>query len=1556
MTTNPFSMRLRFLRVYTCVVCFCFTQFSFAQFEIATTVPTGFQQALHVGVGTAHFSVEITNGNSPISLQSIEISQPTGLDIVTASYFLNGQQHTADIQQNNILINQTIPAGSQFIVQYQKRATCTLIPVAASGYSLQVIDEVEVKYVGGTKTTTTNSYPVLFPGLQVNTPSSPLNNIAVALMEEFTDEIPIINARNAGSVQDMIFTMQWALPNALEIRSLELVGPGATITLTFTSTPTSLTVALPKSVLEIVGFEHGIMKAQESIILKPTFLVKNYSAQLQTMYSIDFKAFSTVCNRTENASGLIYYTQEYPNPILTVSREVIQYANYCGKNYIADITLHNLAHNIPSNYLLNLSVSLSQFNSTVISVRNPETQEELPVLNGRYIITTGTDLTGDGEFKDLPGGQSITIRVEAAPIYIESYQNTGVTLRFYGEKIDGLEINRHYGNVDQLRNTHSYATGPGTLDQRKNPTGDFSFFYAAEMSPFIELENISPHFLEYAVYVQTPDGEKSLATTSSENKYEGEIIKTITACQNDDLSFKLVLETSNCPAFTSIVTQATPNTVERCYQEGEGGCYGISVDTAYFAQNTINTCSGSLLSAMGNALYWCKEDCPVFTDFIVYIWDNTGAVTDFEVRNPVLRLPLQGGGALTGTLDPYKSRGHGVAYRFLYANLCEGVDSLMYDSLVFTGTVFIPTHLTNDITAANFQVQFIAVESNGTIHDATWSWGEALLIYDPKVKFTTSTFLNGCGFKDITATVAAAAPGTPNNVGGIILNSVEFNGVPQFYYTEQGYAHTGESLIYSPNTHIKPGESRSERKYQFPRCVPNNQEYPTPSPFYKISYTDFVGMECEKIENTNQGMGLSQISNTAQLALHPTEMQQNIEQFTTWTVQVENIGNYGGYAMLAFEVDPNNLIDMFIEEITFNGQYIEPQIVNQKYYVSLGYLNSKSQKEVSISVSYAKCTDFGISSINVASAWSCEELTAQTFSAFACNNPTASLQLENLVAVLSATETYSDVPVALCVDIPISVTLDNIGRADLTELGIWFEQFPENYTLTNNEIQWNYQGNSGSLVDGFEFVADDPIFLFSNNKHISQHILGNHLLADTLKPLAGASQSVQLDFWVQVDCGIVDDMSFIINGISNCGAVQEKKFVYKPKIVGFEYLDSLIVSAQGGSFSEYKGSTSIRASLTNGSESFVDSAYITIQIPPGFVLENYIPDVDESITGVTQIPMPDGSTILQWELAQGVHLAPGETIALTCIIRAVADCPQKGYVLVSGTLKRLLTGCNGQQCIVEQSTKTVSIEVDPPTIPFSAELHGTEETCVNATETYWVTGTNIVSVTWWVSPETSAEIVRDADLSIDVLFNKKDTVYVYARVIGQCTTIVLRKMVVVEDVPKIFAPTYPMVVADSVWNNSGISGIGVYPLFGERVLKRTIFYDNGCGGRWEYDYIVSNRCGSDTLEIYVEWDSCFCPLPFPWGNLANPHPEQDNHMPAVTTLDVEVLRYYVEVLNADPSKLIHLGGYEKYQIEMPVCDTYVLVDLVDCYPKWADINKDGVVDMEDVYELIRLVK
>ena len=282
------------------------TQALFAQLEFETTVPTGFDEAINVGVGTGYFETIVKNKSGVETITGIKVTPLGGLDgleiLANATYEYNGTVYSASVTGDLIQTNGSVRlmAGEQIKFLYEKRAKCSIVPQASSGYSMQVVDDISV--LGTDYSEQTNSYPVLFPGLSVIVPESPLNNKQVEYHENFSDEVSIKNEQNSGKVNSLIIRMEYNR-QVISVNKIEIQGSAGTIERNISSN--NVAIRLESSDLESLGFENGIMPANSQFKVVSYGRVEEYSATTQVKYSVDYIAFNETCQRLKNAEGIL---------------------------------------------------------------------------------------------------------------------------------------------------------------------------------------------------------------------------------------------------------------------------------------------------------------------------------------------------------------------------------------------------------------------------------------------------------------------------------------------------------------------------------------------------------------------------------------------------------------------------------------------------------------------------------------------------------------------------------------------------------------------------------------------------------------------------------------------------------------------------------------------------------------------------------------------------------------------------------------------------------------------------------------------------------------------------------------------------------------------------------------------------------------------------------------------------------------------------------------------------------------------------------------------------
>jgi hypothetical protein len=1527
--------RLRVLLFLTLFLTVCFNISKVkADIVVSTSVPTGQSEALNVGVGCSQFETDIVNnGSSIVHITSLTINHPTGIQIISCLASIGIQPIPSSLSGNVITLDVDLPANQKIIITYCKIANCDIIPNNTSDFSILINDVISISSSISTTQITTNSYPVLFPGIQVNTSSSVnnANQVSVNWRQSFTDSISIVNASSAGKIGTMIFSMKWGVSNALAISNMAIKQTnGITIPVIPVIQGDSATLYIDSSKLSQIGFTNGIVNPSDSFKVIFTSTPTKYIAKLLTTFTCNYSAYGTTCRHIQNETSIKYYVQPYPNPIVNNSRTNEVLGNWCGKNYEADFIVSNNSENTPSNTLLNCYL---YFSGTAYHIISATTKNGLPLVNqGDKWYIPADDLDGDGLAYDFAPQKSSTIHVV---ITIDKSTDPQVYTKFSGARLDSASVSYTVNTGGYLKNITSNITGP--TDANAGETAQYSFRYYAVDDNFAGIPSCAMLDIDKAEVIFG-----STNTVVDNPAINGNIINgtsPISVTTNCGMSqnASLVILTKGCTDFATIAT-AIGNTIIQCSGMG-GDCFGIFTESVSIDKpTTMNTCQSFTITASGHVDHWCKKlSCPVYKGIIARVYDLSGQLTFSGSSGTLSGITTSS----TMTLNNTYASNNGIAW--VSGNLTLNcVDSILNtDNFTFSsGSISINgNHHLDDISNINVRVEFGLIDESGTAHYGGWSKGIALTVYDPEPKFDMYVGLSPCNVVILNTSVSAGVSGSsPNN---ITVNTIQNPAIPGFYYNSSTHQ-TNVPVTEIVNKPISQNTSNDETvKSIYAICVKDKDVLTIPDGV--ITYTDYyAGCNTNPITKSIPVGG----NTTAMpyLVFHSAKLEQTIANTATWTIQVENTGSSSApNVTLKCNVDDlNNKINMSITNI--NGTNIGN---NKTYYYNVGTIAPSKMKEVSITASYRNCINSNDTNhIIVTGAWSCETLNQSNFDLFACNNKVSTdLQLQNLAAVMNAVEQYpaSNESFGLCRDIPVNVAINNIGRADLDSLGFWIDTLPSNMTLTRTKINWSFKGSQDSMLQGKGSIKY-PIDLFKkDNFIISENILGTTSSA----PLKSIDPSIQLGFNVQVHCGVIKNLVFSTKAISNCGDEQKKSFRFFPQIKGFEHLNDLRVMATGGIFSTNKGTSTITAKVTNTSLEFVDSAYITVKLPTGVTFVSYIPASGTFVHSVDTATASDGIQTIQFELTKHQNIAAGDSVSVTLTVTDKLSCPPLASTAqIMGTLKRKMVDCGSESCLVEASTKADSLQLKRQSLPFDPHITGPSEFCLNkqTVGTYTVNGDNIASVDWSIDPQAQSLVASGTTATVS--YDQTGKYVISALVTSTCPDKKVSLSVQTQiDTKPVVTITPIDSIAYTSWKSDSIRLLSATPSSG--VWKLLSAPDGNSCGSYSYRYTASNSCGKDSATITFEVNHC-CGTTF---NIQS----KPGTMP--TTDDVWYLRLFIYAKSGKAT--------DKYQLETDKEGRYTITQLDDycswmftyptCFPESADFNHDGKIDEKDVQILIDFI-
>lgn len=1288
-----------------------------AQLQVTTSVPTGETGALNVGVGTASFGIRVVNtGASSTKLSKVVVNQPSGLEIVNAKATVGTQVYNLSVHDSTVDVNIDLASGAALDLSYGKKATCDAVPVATSNFIIQVIDKISVHSTAATSHSATNSYPVLFPGLKVNTPASPKNNKSVMYRQAFTDTIPVVNPSGAGKAQGMLFTMKWDISNALQVNSVSLQGPNTQlVSVSPVVMADSLVVAITPELLLSLGFADSTLDGGESFTayLNATPLV--YFSPLSTIYRAYFESDGSPCHNI-SGKGIVHYSQPYPAPNLSISKTNVKLGNWCGTNYEADYTITNVCAQANTNSVLDMYIEFWMNNCTVLSAI---TEDGLSLSNsgGKWYIPA-SNIDGNTHVSDIYPNHSLKIHIIAKTNSVSADTRLGV--RLHGARVDGNEALTASFSGEYTYDTQSNVSGPS--DKKEGETAEYTYTYKATNSNFSG--DVQASFLDVDQLRTVCEATNAFYPASgSGSSVSGTQSFTLTTKCGISQLFSLKMLTVGCSQAATVVS-ATGNTQIQCKGKG-GDCYGLYTDDVSISTGTVmNTCQSFTITAPGHIDYYCNNKqitCPKYKKIIARIYDLAGSLS-FTGKNATLDNHQM-------TESSSYAINNGIAFIINDNYTFNCVDTVLNDTAFsFSAHLNIDgNHALPDISNVNLRVEFALVDESGKLHEGGWSKGVPLTVYDPEPSMYFYNYVTTCGGLGLRAIVSDAAPGT--SATPVYISSIFFPGLNGYYYNATSPYQTNSSYSASVSKSVNAGDNITVSQTVHARCLADQSAFKSNNA--TVTYTDhYKSCNDAPITLPVSISSYDNINGMPTITFHTTTSQQSIASTSTWTLYVENTGSADANDVMVKLVVPDaeNDIDMYITNVNGTSTGLA-----KTYYYNVGAIASKAQKTITVTAYYKKCTDDGISKINVTGAWSCETLTSSNFDYFDDINASTTLKLENVSAILRAVETYPDSSkyFNLCQDIPVSVDIKNIGQADLTNLGFWIDQLPTNMSLTGNKVDWVYNNRTGafktSIFEENTRISDTIISLFQAKKN------------DPTAPYRSSDPNLNLNFNIQVHCGKLDTLKFITRGLSNCGDEQIKKFYYYPQLAGFQHLKDLLVTASGGIFNTNLGVGSIVASVKNTSSVTVDSAYITVLLPANIAYTSYSASAGTNVHSVTKTANSDGTITVQFELTKGQHILAGETVSVTVLVKDNASCPPSASAAqVMGTLKHKMKDCDSQECEVEASTQAVSVPLSREQASFVPAISGTASICAGSQASYAVSGTNIGPVAWSVSPASES--------------------------------------------------------------------------------------------------------------------------------------------------------------------------------------------------------------------------
>ena len=460
-----------------------------------------------------------------------------------------------------------------------------------------------------------------------------------------------------------------------------------------------------------------------------------------------------------------------------------------------------------------------------------------------------------------------------------------------------------------------------------------------------------------------------------------------------------------------------------------------------------------------------------------------------------------------------------------------------------------------------------------------------------------------------------------------------------------------------------------------------------------------------------------------------TPPMQNITQKTvSWDVIVNEIkGSYSSPFTYMKWIPQSGII---LNKVTIDGQPILLTYDGDTAYFTFN-VNKSQSRLIHFEASITDCQSQNILKSLLRMAISCSQINYSDFNSIVapCFDRELNVQTGNLSLIPSnpsSPNQYTNLCDTLTYGVSISQYL-----ADSSQVSFWFNEIPSNVVIENNQI--NYQIDS---IIGNTSVLNTKLVTPLNN-YISTDIIQANNVTTWQNNLTNIS------FNMSIGCDPTKEFTDItapivlnVARVDICGNQKLEAFTFKPKIQGFERLDSIKVFANATGFDQ-TGLGTVNVTALNLYPSLVDSVYITATLPDGVSFKEGSTNVDYFDTIFV-----DGKNVI-WAFEKGQHLAGSEQLDFTFNVTNDLPCNSDSVqIFIKSSLEREVDACDGiGKCLVKATSDTADVWLKrtPPqiisTIDYPTEL------CSGS------------SADFEVKTNSSASIEYDYPTSIDISNN-----------------------------------------------------------------------------------------------------------------------------------------------------------------------------------------------------------
>lgn len=1511
--------------------------------NVATTNPS--EPMTFAGNEQAHFVTNITNtatDGSGMFIDNIQLQIPEGFDLVSLSLVKN--ETTLVSNTLSMQLNDTLRPSEYYTLNYCIRVNCDAVPTNISNqFSVFFSNNLQVHYTEHDTIKTfekrTNDFKLEVPSLSLTVGvgnANTHNNVKnIVWQTPVTDTFTIRNTAGAGSISNLRVAMllmqnvdafsdvRFSVVGG-QFRNAEVEGG-------------KYYIDLSSSDFQQAGLG-DTFDSNEQLRVAVSFIPTKFYLQTQAKYLAQVKNGSDVCNEQINASAICDYHCQEPNVTLNITSEIIQKANYCGREFICDVTLTNTSENTLTNTLKNARFYFGNWGYEITSVQFNGT-ELTATSHNTYSLPT-TDIDGDGSPDFLPQ-ESHTYRIRA--VLQEPTDNVSLWVDFRGELVNGLSKSASAiisNNLVERQNTiltsptDTKGGEPATykVDVNLNPQ------YYFQQRGFMDVDYVGLMYNDELVKTYP---ERTIIEQSDD-------ITIIASCDMPQL-FKLVVKTNDCDVIYTKKSLMGKSVVECPDTLLNSSCVSVhTTEVTSISPQEINTCETFTINAVGELAYLSNDTCSRPQRIIARVYDLEGRL-QFESVSCSVSV-----GGSSYTLQPSNTNAvnNGIAWISDVVSVPFN-ETLNVLQLQLNAEVFVKgDHTLPEKNGYNVRVEFAVEDNEDIIHNAN-SKGYSLTVYDPELYDPEYGFPSSSVEGELKVLLSMTKAAENALLHPIRLTHIDLPAISGYYYTTT--SDVGQPYSVDISDEFAYNTENGSRSAGFSQeikalCYTDMTRY-NGTLHGTYTYSDYYA-SC--IENETFTRDFAKVYT---LRAPVIEMNSSVEQalttLTTWNVFVKNTGGANApNVTLRIKPNENNVTDLNIRHVAVGNQIIDaPQYkkIGNVAYVNIGEINVNNNDLVRVTITLSGgCSGEGTSYLDVTAIWSCEDIMNMTnipeeFELRNCNNFSTQLELQNMEAILVAETEYPNEEFKLCQEIPIHLDIYNSGRAMLTDVGLLFDEkfFSNNVILKNNKIGVAYNGFEHS-INTADLIGD----ISDTNTVISTQVLSRYY--SELKGLPSRSSNLDvlsIDFSVIITCGDITKikpLQFNTSALGNCGEPQKQQFIYHLPIEGLDQIQMVGVTTSSTPFTAMQSGGiaegQITVTVTNNSLKPLDNLVVGVKLPDGLTvttpsgnsqIKGFALQTEQNANGATEVILT----------APADYIVPvGESRTFTLTVQENKPCPKDSKAFAYAEVPiEVGSDCGTETCTVRAQTDCDTIELQRLRQPVIVTITGDDTVCVGNEVILTASGANSYI---WDDNTTGA--------TISVAYPK--TTYHVTGYVDECSDTAEHTITFVE---RLTQPQLILVVgADTITNGkiqySDWSTLGEQIIHAESDIDGTLTPiskpdDNKCG-IYEYQYTISNQCDSLTASITFEVENCDT-MVCEDGDLV-----EIDGKPGYTLEDLDVLRSYVQ--NGATLQPTSDGGFT-IAIQSNCGETTYTLN--SCFINNADINKDGVVNNADIDRLAELI-